>query len=207
MANAHDAVLGVEDLEQIVLANVPPARGRQAMPLAMDYSRDLVSDDIAKLSLPLPVATAQPGVVARLRHGHHALARLLAEGRKAVEISEITGYSQSRISILKSDPAFCELVEYYRGQVTEVYLDMHSRLATLGITAMQELQERLEDNPERLSTKEVREIMDTAFDRSIAPTKGAKFGGGNAPAVAVNVTFVKSQSESAPMIDVTPKDD
>jgi len=46
------------------------------------------------------------------------------------------------------------------------YLDAHARLVALGLTAAEELLERLEESPEKLSTREVREIMEAALDRS-----------------------------------------
>jgi hypothetical protein len=56
----------------------------------------------------------------RLTDMHHCIARLVAQGEAGYAIAMATGYSQSRISILKADPAFQELVEHYRSKVEEV---------------------------------------------------------------------------------------
>jgi len=131
--------------------------------------RDLDDGDLPAILDPPEVGSQTPTVL-ELRHGHHTIARLLADGTKQVEISAITGYSQSRISILKGDPAFQELIEYYRTQKEAIYLDVHQRLGTLAITAVEELQQRLDEEPHKITNREVKEIAEMALDRSL--TKG-----------------------------------
>lgn len=165
-------------------------------PLRLEVLRELGPDDVAAMPSP----AAKPPIVAKLRHTHHLLARLLAEGRKAVEVSAITGYSQSRISILQQDPAFRELIEHYKSQVHEAYLNVHGRLAALGVTCVEELQERLEDNPGQFTPAQLREIAEMAFDRSVAPKKGAAAGASGAPGVSISVTFQDSAPKGASVI-------
>ncbi len=77
---------------------------------------------------------------------------------------------------------------------------------------MEVLSERIEDEPDRLSNRELKDIMDTAFDRTIAPSKATgKFQigpNGGAPNVSVSVSFVKSNAkQQEPLaIDITPTD-
>jgi len=103
----------------------------------------------------------------------------------------ITGYSPSRISILQADPAFAELVAYYATQAEQVYLDVHQRLAALGIASMDELQERLESDPESFKNRELMSLVELTMDRTVAPAKGGKGTDGPAqgPAVQVVVQF------------------
>ena len=177
-------------LESIIFDQIGSARGKRSGPLELVVMRELNGGDLDLLRNP----PAQGQIVAplqRLRHTHHMLARLLAEGRPGVECSMITGYSQSRISILQNDPAFKELVAYYAQQTEAKYLDVHERLASLGIDTIEELHERLDTQPEKITTRELMELAELTLDRSVAPPKGAaaKGQGGGVP-VSVSINFV-----------------
>lgn len=80
----------------------------------------------------------------RLSERHHALARCLASGMSEGDAAITCGYVLSRVSILKGDPAFEELLAFYRQDVQGKYLDMHGVLAGLSLDAAMELRERLE---------------------------------------------------------------
>lgn len=79
--------------------------------LSAEVIRSLTPSDLLKLKDP---KGSKPSPVLRFRDSHHRLARCIALGFSDVRISGMTGYSQSRISILKSDPAFQDLIEVYR---------------------------------------------------------------------------------------------
>lgn len=168
-------------------------------PLVADIVRALTEEDIQRLTSAPNRASKTPALT-KLRHVHHLLARLLAEGKRPVECSALTGYSQSRISILQNDPAFRELVEYYSQTVQAEFVDAQKRLATLGITAIEELQARFDERPETLSVPQTIAIAEMALDRSIAPPKGGKgfispaAGGGGQP--SIQITFVQPQEQS-----------
>lgn len=187
-------------VSMIDLGGAMPRRGA-SQPLSIAYERDLTMDDLAGLQSGALVSTTPP--IAKLKSAHHNMARLLADGRKAVEVSAITGYSQSRISLLQKDPAFAELVQYYKAQAAEVYLDVHSRLAQVGMGALDELQDRLDEKPETFTNKELQSLVETTFDRSVAPPKGgAKVGqGGNAPPPVVTINFI-SPPEGGPQVTI-----
>jgi len=196
------------DLEAIALLAPPPARGKAAKALAFGCQRELTVQDIAALHAPEALVTRQAPLQV-LRYRHHRLARLIAEGHKHVAICEMVGYTPGRISVLLEDPAFRELVEHYAEEVKQEYLDVHERLAALGISAMEELQERLEDSPKALSNKELQGIMETALDRSIAPNKAAghsaSAGSGK---TSIQINFVKSEigNDEDCLINVTPEE-
>lgn len=143
--------------------------GRKAKPLEVNFLREVEERDL------LEVVTAEAGIqakpIAALRQSHHQLARLLATGKMSeTEIASITGYSLSRISILKSDPTFQETLSYYRAMEAEQYetatADMKVRLAALGFDAIETLHERLLDSPDTFDLKRLQEIVELVSDRT-----------------------------------------
>lgn len=160
------------DLTTILSAKLSPARGgrKPSVPLSIGTPRELTEDDLQELVTPTALGT-QPSQIQRIRSTHHRLAQLIAEGRKGTEISLIMGYSQSRISILQSDPAFQELVAFYKNQQTAIFLNVQERLADLGMAATEEIRERLEENPSDFTVNQLLDVQKAAFDRSIAPPK------------------------------------
>lgn len=196
----------LEVLETIALAR-PGASGP-----GLVYLRDLAESDVSALrSGAGPGLPANP--LARLKHTHHLLARLIAEGRKQVEISLITGYSPSRISVLKDDPAFKELVSYYAEQAEAIYANVHERRAQLGLSAIEELQERVDTDPQSFSNRELMELVETTLD---SPAKTAAGPGALGPGgLNINIAFVKAEdkprrddqrdgSGNSKIIDITP---
>ncbi len=177
--------------------NVNRTVGRAAKPVAAAEVRQLSAADLVLL-------TAEKGVSAppikKLRDSHHALARALAAGCKPAQCQIITGYSASRISILQADPAFQELVSHYAGHENDAHADMIERMKTLGLDALEELRERMEENPEDFSPSMLLEITKVMADRTGAgpATKSTS--------VQVNVNYadaVKAARERS-MIDVSP---
>lgn len=168
------------------------ARGRKPLDHGFAFVRELGEADIPLLLMPEAVGSKTPAVQ-KLRHSHHALARLLAEGRPGVECAAILGMSQSRISILKHDPAFQELLEFYGKQKEEIYLDVHQRLAGLAVDTLEEIHERLGEDPDSFSNKELLLVAEMALDRSVAPPKRAEGSGtGMGEGVpAISITFVQ----------------
>lgn len=139
-------------------------RGRRSK-LVASKRRDLVLPDIEALDDAKPLEQVTP--VQQLRHQHHLLARLLGEGKSATESAQVTGYSVAYISRLSTqDRAFKDLVKYYQQQVGEVYVNVHERLAGLGLNTIEELQERLAEKPEGFTHRELMELAELCFDRS-----------------------------------------
>lgn len=99
------------------------------------------------------------------RDRHHALARYLASGMTVVEASALTGYTTGTIHNLQGSPDFIELKEHYKGCAQDEFRDFNSALASLGKQALVELQNRLEENPEHFSSKELRELTSAMMDR------------------------------------------
>jgi hypothetical protein len=94
--------------------------------------RELEESDLALLETDRGVKAP---TLRRLTDMHHCIARLVAQGEAGYAIAMATGYSQSRISILKADPAFQELVAHYREAAAEIYeehqIDIAKKMAAV----------------------------------------------------------------------------
>lgn len=136
-------------------------RGRPPKPVEVEFVRDLSEADLALLASGRGV---QAPSIKRLRDRHHALARLLAQGMSASEASAVTGYDPSRISILKKDPTFAELVDHYRKVDNALMAEFTERATLLTLTAMDVLQEAAEND--ELTVGQALEISKTFADRT-----------------------------------------
>lgn len=137
-------------------------KGRKEMPMEVAVVKELSVEDL----LIAPEGGAKPPPLQRVRDTHHAVARLVADGLKDVEVSAITGMCQSRISILKGDPAFQELLVFYSEEKRKEYVDIHRRLGLLSAEALSGLLMRLEARGDTLPTKELVSIAKLGLDRS-----------------------------------------
>lgn len=129
--------------------------------------RPLTSADVALLSVPEP--TKPPQLLKKIRDSHHKLAAMIAAGCSLKEISEATGYSYSRVSILKSDPTFEQLVEFYREKAiqanVEMVTDLHGRLTAFLLDVVEEMHDRLQTTPENVNNDTLRDWGEFAADR------------------------------------------
>jgi hypothetical protein len=137
--------------------------GRAAKPLVAVELRELDTSDLALLSIERGTEAVP---IKRLGERHHSLARLLAQGTSPGKAAIIVGLCNSRVSVLKSDPTFIALVEFYREKVDIAYSDMHSTLAGLSLDATLVLRERLEDNPDEITVGQLLEITKMGADRT-----------------------------------------
>lgn len=181
----------------------PRTKGRAAKPLRLEAAGELVPADLALLASERGI---KPTELLVLRERHHALARCLAAGMSNNEASIITGYDPSRISILKSQPLFQQMMQEYKDQSSGIAADFVERANTLGLTVLSRLQEQVEDR-EDISLSTLLEVGKFAADRS-----------GNAPTtktqnVNVNVNFgdklraARDRANAAlkdTLVDVTP---
>lgn len=144
-------------------------RGRAPLPLQVSFARELKQEEL--VLAPAIVQKSPP--IKRLRDSHHALARVLATGVTEHEAALVTGYSASRISILKADPQFQELLEFYRTSGTELVADLRLRMANMGLDALAELSDRLNENPEDFSSALLKDLVREMADRTgHAPQRG-----------------------------------
>lgn len=183
----------------------PPGKGRRPAPIAYGEPRYLTEADVAKMweggnTAGIPRLKA-------LRYNHHLLAKAVASGKSLLECSRLTGLTAGRISDLKNDPAFQELVSFYAEELHEVYVDVHQRMASLGTSVLEELQERFETEPEKFTKRELLELFTTMADRSIATAKGGPkpqqaqtvtAGAG----LALQINFVSPQGETLDLASI-----
>lgn len=140
-----------------------PLSGRKHIPIMAEVLRPLTEADVALLATERGI---QPSSIKKLTDSHHALARCLAEGMKDVDAAAVTGYTPSRISVLRDSPLFAELIEHYRSNKDAATADLHERMATLGLDLVEELRCRLETEPEKIGTALVLESLKVVADRT-----------------------------------------
>jgi hypothetical protein len=146
--------------------------GRAASQLAVSDGGELSEADVSLLRLPRHSA---PPTIAKIRESHHALARALASGISDTEAGLSTGYSSSRISILRSDPAFQELLAAYTreadGLRLAVQADGVAKMYALHADAVEEIHDRLRENPDGIETKDLLDVVKATADRTgLGPT-------------------------------------
>jgi hypothetical protein len=138
-------------------------RGRAAVPVEAAVIRELDRADIVLLTQE---KGSQASSIKRLSERHHALARNIASGMPVGDAATLQGYSASRVSILQSDPAFKELLAFYREDAQRPYRDLHVRLSGLAMDATEELSNRLEEEPEKVSIGQLVELAKMGADRT-----------------------------------------
>jgi hypothetical protein len=138
-------------------------KGRAAVPVAAAIVRPLDNADMVLLASE---KGSKPSAVKRLTERHHALARNIASGMGIGDAAVLQGYTISRVSILQSDPAFKELLEFYRADAQRPYRDLHVRLSGLAIDAAEELSNRLEEEPDKVTTGQLMELTKLGADRT-----------------------------------------
>jgi hypothetical protein len=106
--------------------------------------------DLDDLDQIAPDDYISPQPLKRIRDHHHAVARMIAMGRRSGEISAATGLCLSRISILKRDVLFQRLVETYRHKyseiVDEIFADVVKKKMLLLANALDTLNENYEND-------------------------------------------------------------
>lgn len=145
-------------------------RGKIARTPTVTNVRALTRDDLMVLNQDGSNQTirAGVGVVTRLREPHHRVARLFAAGLRTHEVAERSGYSSARVTTLKNDPAFQELVAKYRDKVDAAFereQDVYMQLATQNmITAERMIAEKLEEHEENGTLPAIREALSISRD-------------------------------------------
>lgn len=184
----------------------PPGKGRRPAPITYGPPRQLSESDIA--SMWDHTGSGQKGVprIKTLRYNHHLLAKAVASGKTLLECSNLCGLTVARISDLKNDPAFQELVSFYAEELNEVYVDVHQRMAALGTSVLEELQERFESEPEKFTKRELMDLFTTMADRSIPTAKGGPnpqqvIATGGGAGLALQINFVSPATAEPETLD------
>lgn len=118
---------------------------------------------------PLP-----PSPLKRLSQRHHAVARAIASGQMTdVEIAACYNYHKQNIVILRQDPTFMELVEFYRARADAEVMSTFERLSGVAADALDLIEERMQDPEERqkISVDQAIRIATMGTDRTgLGPT-------------------------------------
>lgn len=181
--------------------------GRDAIPLEFAVDRELTLDDVAALNEPRPQA---PRLLKRVSDRHHSLARLVAAGMEIGIAAQAVNYTASHASILKNDPMFRELVEFYRSQEAKSVRDVGEKLSGIASDALDEIADRLEDDETRkkIPLNQLLSIAELGADRSgFGPTFTQNQNVNVHIGLADKLALARKRAiESTQMIDVTPRE-
>lgn len=169
---------------------------------------------VARLPLPLSVRSLESGEVdaqskgeaglkasplTRISARHRKLAELIASGMGTNDAARAVGLTASRVSILKADREFQELVSHARKLGELAWVDTNIRLATVANNSLDELNERFEEDPGQFTVEELRALAALGADRT-------GFGPKTVVEKNVNVNFgdelsaARKRAESARLI-------
>lgn len=147
------------DVDNIIFGSEKKLQAERDTELTGTVVRELSREDIEKTNtLALGVSQAPP--IKNLRDRHHRAAFLIAQGEMSMtEIGMATGYSQSRLSVLKSDPTFDELVAHYRTVREAEFVGVVQKMVAVTDDAVELLAERIEREPDKVTTNNLIEII------------------------------------------------
>lgn len=140
-------------------------RGKAGMELVITAVKELSADAVAQVGKAQVGIDATPKLLS-IRATHHQLAKLLAQGYKDIDVAKITGYSPSRISILKRDPSFREIVSHYANVVEQAFTDTVGKMKDVTDTALAILDERLTDDEASFTNGMLLEVATKLGDRA-----------------------------------------
>lgn len=102
--------------------------------------------------------------------------------------------SMHRISMLKGEPEFRELVEKYRTRADVIEIDAYKQVmvirAAIEQLALEELRDRLEASPEKFSVKELQDLQGDVADR-LGRSKVSR-----TESISMNVDLAESLAEA-----------
>lgn len=176
-----------ELVEELSLGSARGGKRRAAAEVLITPVRSLTAEDIPLLANP-PVIGSLPSIP-QMRNQHHQLAGLLAKGISNAEISLITGFSPSYISTLKSSPDMKELVDYYAKQAEERTVDALARLKNLGVASVEELQNRLNEDPSKFTAGQLMDLAEMGLIKPLAAAGLAAAARGTGGALQINLNF------------------
>lgn len=145
--------------EDIFVGRSPAGRG-----LLVGEVREMLPEDLLELE-SMPKGSETPALN-KLRASHHALAKLLSTGTSNIDASRMLGISQSRISILRNDPSFKDLITHYAGIQEIAFIGMQEKLAQVGADTLEVLHERVLDDSDKIATDVLVKIAEMTLDRT-----------------------------------------
>lgn len=175
-------------------------------PLVISSVELLTLDEVARA---LKVEDVVKPKAAHLRTRHHEIARLMALGRSAVEISAVMGISPNSIYMIKGNPAFQELLAYYMGERDKAVRDVTGRIESIAMTGLDRLQDFLE-SPDA-APGFVRAVVADLLDRAgHSPVKKKEVRAMHTVLTSDDLKEIRNANggaqlrQAAPTIDLTP---
>ncbi len=129
--------------------------------------REVTRADLAHLTVK-----REATVVQSLRDNHHRMARAVASGMSLSEVAATCGVSVNRVSSLKSDPSFQELVAHYRSIITAEWAQQDTVIEFMRSNALKAqamISDKLDDAAEKnefLPTRDLLGIAELGLDRT-----------------------------------------
>lgn len=130
--------------------------------------RELAREDLALLNETRPKPQLQS-----LRDNHHRVARAVASGISNGQAAALCGITIGRVSQLRQDPAFNELVAHYRGLLTADWIEgtdtVTEFLGSVRTKSLAMLEDKLcaaSENNEFLPTRELVAMAELGLDRT-----------------------------------------
>lgn len=158
------------DLGDII---IPPA-AKNATPIITCTVEGIIEEaDLATLAYgspalvhpeQLPQENEDPSDLKKIREKHHSVARMIAAGLNQRMVSQICGYTESYLSVLLNNPSMQELIELYRIQNGAAGQIIVEKLRTVGLKAVEKLEERLETD--KLNNNELIQTAKLGLDRA-----------------------------------------
>lgn len=187
-------------------------RGKLAKPPRILSVRPLEREDLAVLHEKRPAQ----GRVRTLRAQHHRLAYMLASGMTIREVSDVTGYSTSRLLQLKDDPSFRQLMAESKPDAqaaARLAVDEFSRLKMENAMLAMEIEnEHLNRCVDRMDQDPESELVPLKYLLPITSDFADRFGYGKHTTQTNKVLdFAKMMEQaqvfkgSGPVIDATPR--
>ncbi len=135
---------------------------RAANQVSILEGRELSDEEIATLDSSRGISAPQ---IKSIRQTHRRLAQLLAVGTPDGAAASIVGLHPSRVSILKSDPAFQALMSTYHQHQEQITLSLIDKLGDISHSVMDEIRDRLLEEPEKISNSQLLELLTESLDR------------------------------------------
>lgn len=168
--------------------------------------RPLTRDDLLCLRDKRPTHT-----VKTFRDSHHRLARLCAAGLRYDQICLRGGISSTRLSSLKADPAFQELISSYRDKVNAAFVEAVDNFYEVSVASMMKAETMLSDKldaaieaGETLPTKDLLAITSDRADRFGYPKHKTSTNTNNNVDFAAMLEATARRSGRSNVIDASP---
>jgi len=176
--------------------------------LGGEIVRELTKADVKMLAVRSATPEDAPiKLVKRLSTRHHALARALAGGMQNWEAAAFTGYDETYVSILKSDPSFENLVQYYVNEQAKALVADAVLVNGVAHDALMLIQDKIESEPEKITVSQAIEIAKLGLDRSgVGPQTSHNHKHEHAISMADKMQAARKRIEAHrnAIVDITP---